>query len=151
MVLRRHGSLVLAELRIEQNGPNAWAACVYMAGEQLCSVPSQLADAYRGAVQELASNSAPVTLHAKKEIDQYVDVWGLCKPQRRRMQMPSWPVNCMYVSCLAPPWYQTRASARHSVAMPLDQEGEGEEARNEPSSSRGMLRGSRRCPNITAC
>ena len=47
-------------------------------------MPSGLADAYREAIETLARNGEPATIYAELEVGEYVDVWGLCKPQPRR-------------------------------------------------------------------
>jgi hypothetical protein len=91
--LRRFGPLVLAELRIEQKGQYAGAVRVYVAGAQVGSVPSGLADAYREIVETLARDGQPATVHAELEVDDYVDVWGLCKPQPRQADEPLLPTQ----------------------------------------------------------
>jgi hypothetical protein len=92
-VLRRFGPLVLAELRIEQSGPYAGAVRVYVGDTQLGSVPSGLADAYRKAVETLTCNGHPATIHVELDIGEYVDVWGLCKPQLRQEGEPLLPTQ----------------------------------------------------------
>jgi hypothetical protein len=92
-VLRRFGPLVLAELRIEQSGPYAGAVRVYVGDAQLGSVPSGLADAFREVVETLTCNGQRATVHVELEIGEYVDVWGLCKPQLRQEGEPLLPTQ----------------------------------------------------------
>lgn len=92
-VLRLFGPLVLAELRIEQSGPYAGAVRVYVGDAQLGSVPSELADAFRKAVETLTCIGQPATIHVELEVGEYVDVWGLCKPQLRQEGEPLLPTQ----------------------------------------------------------
>lgn len=92
-VVRNFGPLVLADLRIEQNGQYAGAVRVYVGNAQLGSVPSELSSAYRKAVEALTSNGQPATIHVELEIGDYVDVWGLCKPQPRQEGEPLLPTQ----------------------------------------------------------
>jgi hypothetical protein len=92
-VLRRFGPLVLAELRIERSGQYAGAVRVCVGNAQLGSVPSELADAYRKVVETLTCNGQPATIHVELEIGEYVDVWGLCKPQLRQEGEPLLPTQ----------------------------------------------------------
>ena len=92
-VLRSFGPLVLAELRVEQSGQYAGAVRVCVGDAQLGSVPSELADAYRKVVETLAHIGQPATIHVELEIGEYVDVWGLCKPQLRQDGEPLLPTQ----------------------------------------------------------
>lgn len=93
-VLGQHGALVLAELRIEQSGPWAGTAVrVFVGSDQVASVPAGLEAEYRGVVERLASQGRPATIHAELELDEYVDVWGLCDPKPRREGEPLLPTQ----------------------------------------------------------
>lgn len=92
-VLRHFGPLVLAELRIEHSGPYAGAVRVYVGDAQVGTVPSELADAFREAVETLTSNGQPATIHVELDVGEYVDVWGLCKPQPRQEGEPLLPTQ----------------------------------------------------------
>lgn len=91
--LRSYGPLVLARLDIEQGGQYAGAVRVYVGPTQVGSVPAGLADAYRDVVEALARNGEPATIHAELEVDEYVDVWGLCKPHPRFEGEPLLPTQ----------------------------------------------------------
>jgi hypothetical protein len=109
-VLRRFGPLVLAEFRVEQDGPYAGAVRVCVGNAVIGSIPSSLGDDYRHAVTTLAHEGIRATIHAEIQIEQYVDVWGLCQPQPRREAEP-----------LLPTQYREDIRLLEGVAEDLDQ------------------------------
>jgi hypothetical protein len=91
--IRHHGSLVLAELKIEQDGRWAGAVRVFVGAYQVASVPADMQNEYRTVVELLAGQRLPATIHAELELGEYVDVWGLCKPLPRREGEPLLPTQ----------------------------------------------------------
>jgi hypothetical protein len=91
--IRRYGVLALAELRVETTGKYAGAVRVFVDGRQVASIPRGLADAYREVVESLNRDGMAATIHVELESDDYVDVWGLCKPKRSRDGEPLLPTQ----------------------------------------------------------
>jgi hypothetical protein len=89
--LRRFGPLALAELRVDDSGLYAGAVRALVAGAQVATVPTGMADEFRTVIQQLADTGSPATAHVELEVEQYVDVWGLCKPEPRHADEPLFP------------------------------------------------------------
>jgi len=91
--IRRYGALALAELRVETTGQYVGAVRAFVDGRQVASIPRGLEDEYREVVESLNREGAAATIHVELESDAYVDVWGLCKPERRREGEPLLPTQ----------------------------------------------------------
>jgi hypothetical protein len=91
--IRCYGALALAELRVEMTGKYVGAVRVFVDGQQVASIPRGLADAYREVVESLNREGIAATIHVELESDDYVDVWGLCKPERSRDGEPLLPTQ----------------------------------------------------------
>jgi hypothetical protein len=91
--IRRYGVLVLAELRIETTGQYAGAVRVFADGKHVASIPRGLQGKYRELVESLNREGVAATIHVELESDAYVDVWGLCKPERRCEGEPLLPTQ----------------------------------------------------------
>jgi hypothetical protein len=91
--IRRYGALALAELRVETTGQYAGAVRVFVDGRQVASIPRGLEGEYREVVESLNREGVAATIHVELESDAYVDVWGLCKPERRREGEPLLPTQ----------------------------------------------------------
>jgi hypothetical protein len=90
-VVRAHGTVVTAELRIETDGEYAGAVRVVVGGIQVASVPHESADAARAVVEQLHAAGKPATLRAW--IDTEVpDVWLLSKLELWREGDPFLPM-----------------------------------------------------------
>ncbi len=92
-IAARHGRLVMAELRIEEEGQYAGAVRVYVGGAQLGSVPHELADEFREVIHRLDAAGQPATCRAMLDVDvgEYVDVWLCGKPCERAEDDPFLP------------------------------------------------------------
>jgi hypothetical protein len=108
--MRRYGALALAELRVETTGQYAGAVRVFVDGRQVASIPRGLEGEYRGVVESLNHEGVTATIHVALESDAYVDVWGLCKPERRREGEP-----------LLPTQYQEDIDLLDGIASALDE------------------------------
>ncbi len=91
--IRRYGALALAELRVETTGQYAGAVRVFVDGRQVASIPRGLTDEYREVVESLNRDGIAATIHVELESGTYVDVWGLCKPERRHDGEPLLPTQ----------------------------------------------------------
>ena len=91
--IRRFGALALAELRVETTGQYAGAVRVFVDGMQVASIPRGLQNEYREVVESLNREGVAATIHVELESGAYVDVWGLCKPERRREGEPLLPTQ----------------------------------------------------------
>ncbi len=60
---------------------------------QVASIPRGLQGKYREVVESLNREGVAATIHVELESDAYVDVWGLCKPERRREGEPLLPTQ----------------------------------------------------------
>jgi hypothetical protein len=74
-LLRLHGPLVMAEMRIEEDGEYAGAVRIFVDGERIASIPLADTDAYRAVVRRLNEHGRPATCHALLEVGEYVNVW----------------------------------------------------------------------------
>src|SRR5215831_20953461 len=73
-VIRRYGSLALAELRVETTGQYAGAVRVFVDAMQVASVPRGLQGEYREVVESLNREGVAATIHVELESGAYVDV-----------------------------------------------------------------------------
>jgi len=62
-------------------------------GRQVASIPHGLAGEYREVVESLNREGIAATVHVELESAAYMDVWGLCKPERRREGEPLLPTQ----------------------------------------------------------
>jgi hypothetical protein len=90
-VLAVHGSLVMAELRIETAGQYAGAVRVFVAGVMLGSVPHDVADKYREVVVALDAAGLSATCRAELEAGEFVNVWLDARPEWRPADDPFLP------------------------------------------------------------
>jgi hypothetical protein len=88
-----YGRLVMAELRIEQDGQYAGAVRVLVAGVELGSIPSGTAADFRAVVGRLAELGMQATCRADLDISsgEYLDVWLCGKPRERDENDPFLP------------------------------------------------------------
>jgi hypothetical protein len=91
--IRRYGALALAELRVETTGQYAGAVRAFVDGMQVASIPHGLQSEFREVVESLNREGVAATIHVELESGAYVDVWGLCKPERRREGEPLLPTQ----------------------------------------------------------
>ena len=91
--IRRYGALALAELRVETTGQYAGAVRVFVDGRQVASITRGLEGEYREVVESLNREGAAATIHVELESNASVEVWGLCKPERRREGEPLLPTQ----------------------------------------------------------
>jgi hypothetical protein len=89
----RYGRLVMAELRIEDEGPYAGAVRVHIGGMQLGSVPRGLAPKFREVIHCLNAAEQPATCRAELDAEpgEYVDIWLSAKPEERTPNDPFLP------------------------------------------------------------
>jgi hypothetical protein len=90
------GSLVMAELRLELDGPYAGAVRVTVGGVVLGSIPHSLADEFRETVQQLHTAGLPATCRAELEANlddekAYVDVFLWASPKPSSDDEPFFP------------------------------------------------------------
>ena len=79
-----YGRLVMAELRIEEEGQYAGAVRVYVGGKQLGSIPHDLASQFREVIRRLSVAGQQATCRAQLDPGPgYIDVW-LCAKSRER-------------------------------------------------------------------
>jgi hypothetical protein len=92
-VAARHGPLVMAELRIEEEGQYAGAVRVYVGGVQLGSIPHGLAQEFRDVTARLAAAGTPTLCRALLDAEPggYVDVWLCGKARERQADDPFLP------------------------------------------------------------
>ena len=91
--IRRYGALALAELRVETTGQYAGAVRVFVDDRKVATIPRGLEGEYREVVESLNRDGVAATIHVELEADAYVDVWGLCKPERRHESEPLLPTQ----------------------------------------------------------
>lgn len=89
--LKRHGRLVMAELRIEQSRQYAGAVRVWVGDLHVGAIPAESADAYREVIGRLNAAGHRATCRAELEAGEYVDVWLSVKPQERQENDPFLP------------------------------------------------------------
>jgi hypothetical protein len=92
-VASRHGRLVMAELRIEEEGQYAGAVRVHVGGVQLGSIPHGLAQEFRDVIGRLAAEDRPALCRALLDAEPggFVDVWLCGKPKERAENDPFLP------------------------------------------------------------
>ncbi len=91
-VANRYGRLVMAELRIEEDGQYAGAVRVYVGGIELGSIPHGLASDFREVIHRLSVAGQPATCCAQLDAGPgYIDVWLCAKPQERTADDPFLP------------------------------------------------------------
>ena len=91
--IRRYGPLALAELRVETTGQYKGAVRAFVDGMQVASIPHGLQGEFREVVESLNRDGIAATIHVELESGAYVDVWGLCKAERRREDEPLLPTQ----------------------------------------------------------
>jgi hypothetical protein len=88
----RYGRLVMAELRIEEEGQYAGAVRVYVDGRQLGSIPHGLASEFREVIHRLSVADQPATCRAQLDPGPgYIDVWLCAKSRERAADDPFLP------------------------------------------------------------
>jgi hypothetical protein len=90
-LIRKHGPLVMAELRIEERGQYAGAVRVFVDRQMVSAIPHQHADPYREIVRRLNEQDKPSTCRAELQVAEYVDVWLAAKPEERDEKEPFLP------------------------------------------------------------
>ena len=92
-VVAAHGRLVMAELRIETDGPFAGAVRVFVGGAHLGAIPRGLGDDFRKVIDRLAADGQSALCRALLNAPSagYVDVWLCGKAKERAAEDPFLP------------------------------------------------------------
>lgn len=98
---RQYGSLVMAQLRLEESGQFAGAVQVLVAGVPVGHVGSGLAEKFRPVATELAAAGLPATCRAQVDVAEYLDVWLDARPERRVEADPFLPPMSPYYTTLS--------------------------------------------------
>ena len=88
--LARYSPLVMAELRVVATGQYAGAVRVFVAGQQVASIPHSMSEEFGRVVLDLEADGQIATMHVELDMqDPYVDVWGYGIPERRHPDEPT--------------------------------------------------------------
>jgi hypothetical protein len=95
--LARYGPLVMAELRVVATGQYAGAVRVFVAGQQVASIPHSMSEEFGRVVLDLEADGQTATMHVELDMqDPYVDVWGYGIPERRHpVARPDEVLGCL--------------------------------------------------------